>query len=409
MPADLTTVDKILKEIYEGKIQDQLQDEAVGWKRIEKTSKGVTSEVGGKYVTFPLRVRRNHGIGYRGEGQQLQEAGQQGYQNVRIGLRYGYGRVQLTGQTMELADSNFQAFSSALDQEMTGIKNDIGKDTNRIFYGDGQGTLAKVATAAAINATTIVVDSVKYLELGMQIDVVSPAGSIRDANLQIIAINRATKTVTVSDPITSPADPAGLDVAAAVGDLLVRTGNFGKEPNGLGNLVSVDATTATNVHGLSTATEATWGAVIDTNGTDRPLSENMMIKNTDDVRVNGGKTSVMLCSLGVRRAYFNLLSQQRRYPSTTKFEGGLTGLAFNNGREIPVVEDIDCPDGTIFGLDEDVFKIYRNAPWSWMNRDGNIWKWKSNFDAYEAVIHQYWELGLNKRNANFKIDRITEA
>ena len=66
MPATLTTVNAILKEVYEPKIQD-LQHDAVALKRIEKSSDGVISEVGGKYVTFPLHTRRNSGIGARNE------------------------------------------------------------------------------------------------------------------------------------------------------------------------------------------------------------------------------------------------------------------------------------------------------------------------------------------------------
>jgi hypothetical protein len=134
-----------------------------------------------------------------------------------------------------------------------------------------------------------------------------------------------------------------------------------------------------------------------------------MIKNTDTIRTKGGKTSLILYSLGVRRAYFNLLSQQRRYPSTTKFDGGFSGLAFNNGREIPCVEDVDCPANTLYGIDESSLKVYREKPWSWMDRDGGLWKWVNGYDAYEAILYQYWELGVNTRNANFKIADITEG
>ena len=62
MVATLTTVTALTKEVYEGQIQDQLQSEVTGIKRLESTSRGVESTVGGKYVTFPIRVRRNQGI-----------------------------------------------------------------------------------------------------------------------------------------------------------------------------------------------------------------------------------------------------------------------------------------------------------------------------------------------------------
>jgi hypothetical protein len=396
MPASLSTVDKITKEIYQGKIRAQLSEESVGYKRIEKTNEGVTNEVGGKYVTFPIRVRRNHGIGYRNEMELLPSAGQQGYASVRVGLKYGYGRVRLTGQLIELADSNYQAFASAMQLEMDGLKTDIGKDTNRVFYGDGLGTLATV-TAATVGTNTAVVNSVRFLEVGVQIDIQTGAtATVRVANRQVTAVNSATKTITFDGAVAS----------LAVGDLIVRTGNFGREPNGLASLVT-DTGTLFNV---DPNVEPVWKAVVRSNaGTNRALSEGLMIEATDAVRVNGGKTSLILCGLGVRRAYFNLLSQQRRYPSTTTFEGGFTGLAFNNGREIPVVEDPDAPDSTMYGLDEDSLKIYRNEAWSWMNRDGGIWKWVHDFDAYEAIMNQYWEIGLNRRNANFVIKDLVEG
>lgn len=398
MPASLLTVDAITKEIYQGKIRDQLQDEAVGFKRIEQTSEGVESQVGGKYVTFPLRVRRNHGMGYRNENELLPAAGQQGYASVRIGLKYGYGRVRLSGQTIELASSNYQAFANAMEMEMTGLKNDLKKDTNRIFYGDGKGTLAThVSTATPVASNTFIVNSSAFVELGMQVDlVVTSSGAVLAADRQVTATTPTTVTIS----------GAAVTAAASTTYSFVRMGSYGREPQGLAALV-----TSTGVlHNLDPAVEPSWAAIVDANGgVNRALSENLLIANTDKVRVNGGKTSLILYSLGVRRAYFNLLSQQRRYPTTTKFTGGLTGLAFNNGHEIPCVEDVDCPANTIYGLDEDTFKIYRDHDWEWMTRDGGIWKWVTNFDAYEAVLNKYWEIGTNKRNANFVIKDVTEA
>lgn len=395
MPASLSTVDKITKEIYQGKIRSQLNEEAIGYKRIEQTNEGVTSEVGGKYVTFPLRVRRNHGIGYRNELELLPAAGQQGYASVRLGLKYGYGRVRITGQAMELANTNPQAFASTLELEMDGLKGDLAKDTNRIFYGDGLGTLAKVTVGGA---NTFTVDNGKFLEVGAQIDVmVGATGTVRASNRQITAFNPDTRVATYD----------GANVAAiAANDIVVRTGNYGREPNGLASLVTATGT----LFNVDPTVEPAWRAVVRGNaGTGRAISEGLMIEATDAVRVNGGKTSLILCGLGVRRAYFNLLSQQRQFTNTKEFGGGLTGLTFNNGREIPVVEDPDAPDKTMFGLDEKSFKIYRNEPWSWMNRDGGLWKWVHDYDAYEAIMHQYWELGLNRRNANFVIQDINEG
>lgn len=399
MPATLTTVNAITKEVYQGRIVDQLQNEIVGFKRIEQTSEGVTSEVGGKYVTFPVRVKRNAGIGYRNENEALMASGQQGYASVRVGLKYGYGRVNLSGPTMSLAKTNFQAFANAMDMEMTGLTNDIKKDVNRIFYGDGTGTLA---VEASDTANTVTVVDGTLLEVGQVIDILSSNGvTVRASARNITAI-----TYGVFPAATLTYDGADVSASTVATDIVVRTGNYGREPNGLKSIVAATG----QLFNIDPATVPQWAATINGNaGSQRPLSEGLMIKVTDDVRRQGGKTSLILTSLGVRRAYFNLLSQQRRVTNTTNFPGGLTGLTFSNGRDIPVVEDVDHPNFTMNFLEEDAFKIYRESPWDWLQMDGDIWKWVSGFDAWEAVLHQYWEIGINRRNANGQLQDITEG
>ena len=400
MPSTLTTVNQITKEIYQGTIQDQLQNEQVGLKRIERTSEGVESQVGGKYVTFPIRTRRNQGIGSRNELEALPVAGQQGWASVRVGLKYAYGRLQLSGQVMELVNENYQAFASAMDLEMTGLKNDLSKDTNRQFYGTNVGTIA-TATGATAGANTIQVLAVtgsQYIEQGQQIDIVTSA-----SNSTIVAANRQ---ITAFNPTTGVITFDGAVATTAIGNVIVRTGNYNREITGLAAAV----TNTGILFNVDPTVEPKWAAVVNGNaGVTRPLSEGLMITLTDQVRVNGGKTSLILTSLGVRRAYFNLLSQQRRFPSTTTFEGGFQGLAFSNGREIPVIEDVDCPASTMYFLDESKFKVYRAHDWSWMERDNSIWHWVVGFDAYEAVMNQYWELGINQRNANAVLQDITEG
>jgi hypothetical protein len=283
-----------------------------------------------------------------------------------------------------------------MDLEMTGLKNDLAKDQNRQVYGTNLGTLA---TVTADGAGTFTVGNARLIDVGMQIDVMTAATStVRYSNRQVTAVNTTTNVVSYD---TTPGE-----MTTVAGDIIVRTGNYNREITGLAAIVTATG----SLFGVDPATEPTWSATVDANGgTPRPLSEGLMITLTDTVRTKGGKTSLILTGLGVRRAYFNLLSQQRRYPSTTTFEGGFTGLAFNNGREIPVIEDPDAPPNTMYFLDEDKFKIYRDHDWEWMNRDGSIWKWVVGYDAYEAILNSYWELGVTQRNAQAVLQDITEG
>lgn len=396
MGATLTTATAVAKEVYEPKIVALTNDEAIGLKRIEKSSNGVETTVGGKYVKFPLRIKRNQGIGYRNESQPLPAAGQQGYTEVRVPIRYGYGRVQVTGQTMRLLSKNYQAFIDVMDREMSGLKDDIVKDSNRIFYGDGSGKLAAI-TADGVN--TVTVDDLRFLEEDQMVDIVSTAGAVRASNRKITAIDEATKVVTY--------DGADASATIVATDLVVRTGNYGLEPQGLTSIVK-DSGTLFNVD-PTTADGRKWKAVRKHNsGALRALSEGLMIDTVNAVRTNGGKTSLILTSLGVRTQYFALLSQQRRYTDTKSFDGGFQGLVFHHGREIPVIDDVDAPLNKMWFLDESSFKVYQESDWSWEDTDNSVWQRVVGYDAFEAYMVKYWELATERRNSNAVLEDITE-
>lgn len=401
----MTTVDNILKEVYEGDLQDQLQSDTVTLKRIERSSEGVSHEVGGKYVTFPVRTQRNHGIGARGEMEALPIARTQSYAQARVQLKYLYGSLELSGQTFELADKNFQAFSSVLDEEMKGLRQSLSKDLNRQVYGTTAGKMA-TATAGGTTTTFVTTDAgAQYLEVGMFVDIFTSADASRVADATITALSSSGGNTTVT---FTPA--AGASTVS--GDYITRDNSRNKEITGLSQIVA--ATGA--VYNIDPATQPVWKSYVDSNGgTPRPLSEGLLIKLVDEVRKQGGGSpTVLFSNLGVRRAYFNLLVQQRRYSNTTEFEGGFKGLAFttDNG-DIPFVADYDCLPNRVFAVNEKEVKVYEAGDWSFMNRDGSNWQRvitsAGAFDAYAATLYKYMELGTHRRNAHGLLSDITEG
>lgn len=397
MGATLVTATNILKEIYEPRIREQLQNWQKTSKRIEQTSEGVTSEVGGKYVVFPIHTKRNHGIGSRMEMEALPVAQNQSYARAQVTLAYAYGAVRLSGQSMELAQTNFQAFASVLDEELSGIQKDLAKDFNRQIYGTSVGALATVTGA---NATvTVPCTNTQYLEVGMFIDIYNAAGStLKTASgATIVSISKNVNFVLDVAPGT----------ATAATDIVVRRGSLNREIIGLSQIVDDVAP----LFGLDPAVEPIWKSVINANGgTNRALSESLMIKMVDDVYTNGGNTTAIFTTLGIRRSYFNLLNQQRRYSNTTEFEGGFKGLAFttDNG-DIPVISDVDCQPNRMYFMNEKELKIYRESDWSFMDRDGSKWSRVSGFDAYDATLYKYHQLGTHRRNSHGIIKDVTES
>lgn len=399
MPATLATVASLLKEIYEPQVREQLENEVVALKRIERSSDGIETNVGGKYVTFPIHTRRNAGIGARNEMELLPTPGQQGYANGRVGLKYLYGGIQVTGQMLELADKNYQSFADALDREIEGLKSDLAKDTNRQVYGNGTGTLGTV-TADGVN--TVTVADAMYVQLGMQIDILdgttlgAATPTVKASNRQVTSVDVTTGVVTYS----------GADATAVAGDVLVRTGNGNREWTGFGSIIRNTGT----LYNVDPTVEPLWKAQVDTAGADRAVSEGLMINMADTIRAAGGKTTAIYSNLGVRRAYWNLLVQQRQFVNTKDFGGGFTGLTFTTDKgEIPFVVDTDAPKKLMYFVNEKEITYYRESDWSWMDRDGSMFSRISGYDAYEARMYQYSELGCHRRNSFGVIEKLTEG
>ena len=406
MAATLASIESYLKEVYQGRIREQLNDEIVALKRITRSGSGVTNEVGGKYVTFPIHTRRNSGIGSRFESEALPTPGQQGHAAARVGLKYAYGGVQLTGQAISLSDTDAKAFAKALDNEVEGLKNDLKKDMNRQVYGSGNGAIG-VATGANTGAVATVADA-RLFQIGMVVDT-QTGNTVDNTGLIVASVDLTLGANTVTFTTTPGTALASADIIVRKGSGVAAGGN--RELTGLAAIVSASGT----LYNIDPSTEPEWKASVDDNGgTPRALSESLMIKMTDAIRTKGGSTTLILQSLGVRRAYFNLLSQLRQTVNTQEFTGGFSGLAFttDNG-EIPVVADTDAPLNKQWYINEDALTYYRDEDWHFIDKDGSMWKQvrdnNGDYDAYYARMVEYHELGTDRRNSHGLVDDITEA
>ena len=233
MPATLATVAVLLKEVYEPTMQKQLNDDTVALKRVERSSDGIDTTVGGRYVTFPIKTRRNSGIGARNELEGLPVAGQQGNAAARVGLKYLYGLVRLSGQAFELANKNYQAFTSVLEQELTGLTTDLAKDQNRQVYGDGSGVVATAsAVGAGTNTFTYSLSTTVYAQMDEMIDIVAAANIV--AGTPILATNRKITGINLTTGVITF---DGAVVTTGIGDLIVSTGNISREWPGFSTIV----------------------------------------------------------------------------------------------------------------------------------------------------------------------------
>lgn len=392
--ATLTSITALLKEMYEEPFQTQLQDEAILTQRIEKSSDGVVHKAGGKYVDFPVLVGRNQGISFRQEFETLGNPGRARWKEVNAPLYYGYVRGRVSGQVIELAKDNEQAFANAIDQEMEIAKESVRKDQNRIYYGTGDGRLATITVTA--NSATQSVDSSYWLEIDAEVDVMNAAGTKIGTALTVVSVDDTVtpNTVTLSASVN----------ATASTHFIVRAGDYDtatqREPTGLGKITD----NTVNLHGLN---DPSWKSIVTNLG--GSLSEAAMIALADKMRAKGSKPTAIFTSLGVRRAYFNLLVQQRRFNNTTEFGGGFVGLPFHYGsKEIPVMEDPDAPASTMFMIQEDMMRVYHTGDWHFEDKTGSMFVQVANTDAFDFWMKRYFELATRRRNAVSKMTNINE-
>lgn len=396
MPQNLTTLAPLLKEVYETGLTEQLNNDTKAYNRIKSNAKA-SSKWGGKFVNFPIHVARNSGIGSRNESEALPTAGYQDTREAMIPMKYHYAAVELTGQAIELADKDYQTFAATLDLEVDSIKKDVSKERNRMFFGNGSG--ARAVATGAVSGQTIAVADTRQLDINGVYDIqVGATGTIRQPGVVLTGINTTTNVLTFTGTMTG----------ATTGDIIVRTGSYGREWSGLGALLS----DTTVYEQLDPATVPVWKA--ETKTAAGAISELMLIRMSDRIYTNGGKTSVIWTTLGVQRAYFSLLTGLKRFVGTTKFEGGFTGVSFSSASqgEIPMIPDIDAPAGTAQFVDEKAITIYTNGGYKFMDRSGSMWQQKrtstGKFDAWEATLYEYSEMGANRRNTHGLISGITE-
>ena len=129
------------------------------------------------------------------------------------------------------------------------------------------------------------------------------------------------------------------------------------------------------------------------------------------------------CNRGVMLALINMLIASKRHTeaitdknTSLKLRAGAGGIVLNipawganTSGMLPVFADRDCPGGSLFGVHFGSIKKYQLTEPEWVDDDGAILSRVSGYDAFEAYLAGYQELGHVRRNAHWRIDDLNEA
>ncbi len=404
MGLTLTNADAALKEDYQPAMREQLNNTNWFLSQIERNSK----DVEGRRAVLSLHVSRNSGVGARGENGTLPTAGNQGYAEERVGLRYNYGTIRLTGPVIKAMKSDNGSFVRAVDSETKGVVKDLKRDVNRQLFGTSNGVIALVDVTST--TTNIVFDALatvaqrRQIELGMVIDIgtASPFTSVGTAR---------TVTAIAADGLSFTVSPAFSGAPSDL-DSIVRSGSGGSgaaqvELTGLPTIVDSTGT----LFNVNPSTYPVWRSYEDASATPRSISDTLLVKLVHQVTINGGdKTDLFITSDGVERAYAATLTSQKRFQNQLDLKGGFKALSVNAGNaEVGLKWDRDAPNNTVYGVDFDHLTQHEMSDWEWMDEDGAVLSRVSGVDAYEAVLFKYHELTTDQRNAHGKIENVIEA
>lgn len=445
--AILSNYDEVLKTFYLPAIQEQLNHETFLADRIEVNEE----DVSGKNATIECHYGRSKGTGARFDGGAMPTADHQKFKTCTIPMRYLYGRVTFSGPTIAATRDEKGSYARVIDTEITGIVKDLSQEVNRQYWGCGYGILARWRTTGGATSYTVQKKyygnsaggdgfgstfGAKYFKenaAGVPVVGSSASGShidvltvdTTDINVSAIAKSTDYDTITVTDP----------SVSEAAGTFYIRPGNgrtvgaasaagyFRAEMVGIRGIVTdenlddiavfdgvtdYDTNRGLNVadplQGLDVDTYDWWKATVDAHSSgryrgQRPLDLTLMQKMFDSVEENAGTgygPDAILTTRAIRREYFELATADRREVNTMTFDGGWEGLNYNG---IPLMVDNDAIDGEMYFLTMKDLQLYRMSDYDWMDKDGAILSRIIGYDAYEAILYRYAELGCKRRNS----------
>lgn len=415
--ATISTIDAVLKEVYQPKLKDLLNSKVIAWQLFHKD----TESWEGRYVRYPVNLGRNEGVMATSEGGTLPDAGNQVFVETQIPVRFVHGRIQLTIQTIKHSRTNRGAFVRAMDSEMRGLVRDVKNDLNRAIFGWGLGALALVNGDPG-TGTTVTVDAPggvagathgnRFLRANMNIAFINPSnGSIRAGGARSIS--------SVSSDGTQITLGSAADGAVADNDYIVRAATattavvgdtaYNREPMGLLGLVD-DTTYLTTLNNISRSTYPIWrSGVISSVG---PLTADILQRGLDVAdQLGEGEITTFLCHHSVRRAYLTLTDPDRRYAGAQQLANPDAGTKAAKMQpvtfgEIPWIVDKFAPYGILFGIDKSHFTRYVEVEGEWADEDGTILLRVQDVDSYEARYRCFENYANDRPAASVRWDDI---
>jgi len=304
--ASTTDVIEALKYTYGvDQVLYLVNQEVVCWNMFQKMKKPMAGR--GQFL-MPIMVKNPGAWSGLAEGGALPSNIDPDTTEASFSLQEFAGLYNMSWKLIQDARNSKFAFQTALKMMESGFRRRILKLINADLISDGLGKLAIMP--AADNQTTITVDALPSIDLGMTVDLIDASDNDADlaASRTVTAIDVQNRTVTISGSA-----PSG----TAAGDFfcIENTTKSGAiyHTDGLLGIID-DANPPSGNYGninRSTAGNEFWESIVlENSGTNRALTEDLLIQLEDAVREKGGaKLNAYVSNLAIIRRYHELLRE----------------------------------------------------------------------------------------------------
>jgi hypothetical protein len=403
MAATESSLEAALDVIWtERRFKEQLFEENRFWDKLKKTKKYTQ----GKEAKVPLHVSRNGGFtSLPSGGGNLNEAGNQGYDEANFKLTHHHQQVALQGDILDISEDKAGSIVSAADEEITRALNDMNRQFTRMSYGDGTGRIAQCRTSNTNNVDLNTTSGRIAIERGWIYE-----GQMVDVG------TKAEESVIVNGSKVTAVDDTNWAFTVAAGNVTTegtthyvsnkdaRSGETSFEMNGIRNIISEELA----LGGLSPTEQRQWKSTVNTTTTTLTIAA--LLTAQRKIRQKRGKTPTFLnTGLLQQQKFYELLEQQVQFGSDKGLTAGSDDTSTWNGIEI--FADPDCPDELLMmGHWEHLFMVHLKDPY-WQNAvtGGQKLAWIQGTDSYGGKLTYRANLACDRRNDMYMFNALATS
>lgn len=269
-----SSLQDLLKTIYEKNLNEGVKKDVFFLNAIKKAPYDGKGEA---YV-FATHLKRNTNAYARGADDYFESAGAEVVKKGTVHPAYAHIPFEINHDLMKASKGDAHAFTDGMKLVQNTCKSMLTRELNRYAVGDGRGILCTLtANVTGGSATaTVTVNSTKYLEEGMLLDLWNGAAGTTHRNGGALSGGRTpgpwfkvesitddtTFVVSMSDATNVPAGIVSTDVATRKWNSYVDTNRYSYEPNGL-RLMADDGTLdpVGGLHGISATSFGRWKGI----------------------------------------------------------------------------------------------------------------------------------------------------